>query len=103
MYLGLNIHSQVRSKTIIDQLNELCISISYDCVLQLESTFANYMCQQFEVDNIVCPSQLRKQLLTYVALDYVDRNSTSAGLFGCLYVANQQRDGDLGLFFRHEN
>ena len=27
------------------------------------------MCQQFQVDNIVCPSQLRKQLFTCGALD----------------------------------
>ena len=27
----------------------------------------------------------------------------NVSLFGCLYVANQQRDGDLGLFFSHEH
>ncbi len=29
VYLGLNIHSTVRSKKLIDQLNELCIGISF--------------------------------------------------------------------------
>ena len=36
---------------MIDQLNELCISISYDRVLQLEKNIAHSMCEQFKADN----------------------------------------------------
>ena len=68
----------MQSKKIIDQLNELRISISYDHVLQLESTIANSVCQQFQVDTIVCPSQLRKQLFTCGTLDNVDHNPSPA-------------------------
>ena len=67
----------MRSKKLIDQLNELCINISYDGVLQLENTIAHSMCQQFQVDNIVCPSQLRKGFFISGALDNVDHNPSS--------------------------
>ena len=77
VYLGLNIHMLVRSKKLIDQLNELCISISYDRVLQFENTMAHSMCQQFHVDNIVCPSHLHQGLFTSGALDNVDQNPFS--------------------------
>ena len=33
----------------------------------------------------------------------VTAQRSNASLFGCLYVANRQRDGDLGLFFRGKN
>ena len=67
----------MRSKKLIDQLNELCISISYSGVLQLENTMAHSMCQQFQVDNIVYPSHLRKGLFISGALDNVDHNPSS--------------------------
>ena len=44
LYLGLNVHSLVRSKKIIDQLYKLGISISYDHVIQLEKLSAHSLC-----------------------------------------------------------
>ena len=77
MYLGLNIHSQTKSKKMIDHLNDLCISISYDHVIQLEKNVAYSMCQQFQGDNVVCPSQLCKGLFVAGALDNIDHNPSS--------------------------
>ncbi len=77
IYLGLNIHSQARSKKMIDQLNELCICISYDRVIQLEKNMALSMCQRFQDDNAVCPSHLRKGIFVAGALDNIDHNPSS--------------------------
>ena len=45
IYIGLNIHSLVRSKKLIEQLSNLGISITYDRVLQLEENRALSMCR----------------------------------------------------------
>ena len=78
IYLGLKVHSVNRSKKLIDELCSLGISISYDRVLQLENNIAFTMCKQFESDGIVCPSILRKGLVTIGAIDNIDHNPSSA-------------------------
>lgn len=78
IYLGLKVHSVNRSKKLIDELCSLGISISYERVLQLENNIAFTMCKQFESDGIVCPSILRKGLVTIGAIDNIDHNPSSA-------------------------
>ena len=78
IYFGLKVHSVNRSKKLIDELCSLGISISYDRVLQLENNIAFTMCKQFESDGIVCPSILRKGLVTIGAIDNIDHNPSSA-------------------------
>ncbi|KAG1678099.1 hypothetical protein GQR58_013587 [Nymphon striatum] len=53
VYLGLNIHSQTRSKKLIDQLSQLGFSVKYDRVLELEKDMDLAMCKQFEAENVV--------------------------------------------------
>ena len=77
VYLGLNIHSLVRSKILIDELHELHVCISYDRVLQLENEIGHSMCQQFLAENIVCPSHLRKGIFVASALENLDHNLSS--------------------------
>ncbi len=60
VYIGLNIHSLIRSKQLIEKLDSLGISISYDRVMELEKNIALTMCEQYRANGIVCPSHLRK-------------------------------------------
>ncbi|KAG1674335.1 hypothetical protein GQR58_015133 [Nymphon striatum] len=78
--VGLNIHSQTRNKKLIDQLSQLGFSVKYDRVLELEKETDLAMCKQFEAENVVCPSNLKKNIFTVGALDNIDHNlsSTSA-------------------------
>ena len=41
LYIGLNIHSQTRSKKLLNRLHRLGISISYNCVIELENCLAS--------------------------------------------------------------
>ena len=77
IYIGLNIHSLVRSKKLIEQLSNLGISITYDRVLQLEENRALSMCRQYQLNNIVCPSHLQKGHFIAGAMDNVDHNPSS--------------------------
>ena len=60
LYLGLNIHTQTRSKKLIIELHELGLSVSYHRVLQLENQIAFAVCEDFRKKGVVCPTQLRK-------------------------------------------
>ena len=55
----------------------LGITVSYIRVKNVESNIANTMCKQFEADGVVCPSTLRKGLVTVGAVDNLDHNPTS--------------------------
>ena len=85
IYIGINIHTHFRNRTLIDQLAMLGISISYKRVLQLENDLAHSMCKQFEVDNIVCPSNLKKNLFVVGALDNIDHNCSSTTAEGAFH------------------
>ena len=84
LYIGMSLHTQTRSKQLVDQMAKLGISITYDRIVQVENSLAMSMCEQYKKDNIVCPSQLRKSVFTIGALDNVDHNpssTTSQGSF----------------------
>ncbi len=78
VYISLNIHSIVCSKKLIDQLNSFGITISYDRVLQLENDMALSMCKQYQANNVVCPSHLRKGAITVGAMDNLDHDPSSS-------------------------
>lgn len=77
VYISLNIHSLVRSKKLIEQLHDLGIAISYDRVLQLESDMALSMCKQYQANDVVCPSHLKKKLFTVGVMDNIDHDPSS--------------------------
>ena len=77
LYIGLNIHTQTRSKMLLNHLHKLGISVSYKRVTEVENSLASALCTIFEDDDVVCPSQLRKNLFTVGALDNIDHNLTS--------------------------
>ena len=45
LYLGLNIHTQTRSKKLVNNLYKLGLSISYDRVIELENSLATAVCK----------------------------------------------------------
>ena len=77
LYLGLNFHTQTRSKKLIMELHELGLSVSYKRVLQLENQIAVAVCEYFRKKSVVCPAQLRKGLFTVGAIDNLDHNPSS--------------------------
>ena len=85
MYIGLNLHSQTRSKTLVDNMAKLGISVSYDRVCLVENNLAVSVCQQSNADGTVCPSNLRKGIFTVGALDNIDHNPSSTTAEGSLH------------------
>lgn len=77
IYIGINVHALSRSKTLIQQLYQMGISISYDRIMEIEDWIATSTCERFIEDGVVTPACLRKGLFTVGALDNLDHNPSS--------------------------
>lgn len=77
LYVGLSVHSSTRSKTLIEKLYSLGVSVSYDRVMEIEDALATSLCERFSEDGIVSPACLRKGLFSVGALDNIDHNPSS--------------------------
>ena len=77
LYIGFNIHSLTRSRTLITRLYQLGLSVSYDRILEIEDWLATSVSERFEEDNCVCPANLRTGLFSVAALDNIDHNPSS--------------------------
>ena len=75
LYVGLSIHSSTRSKTLIEKMYQMGISVSYDRIMDWLVTS---LCTRFKEDGCVSPACLRKGIFSVVALDNIDHNTRSA-------------------------
>ena len=53
------------------------LSTSYERVLQLSTQMGNNVCQHFQRQQVVCPSQLRRHVFTTAAVDIIYHNPSS--------------------------
>ena len=77
IHISLDVHSRSRSKTLINDLHDLGLSISYDRGMELEEWMAQAVSERYEEDGVVCPTQFRKDLFILSAVDNLDHNPTS--------------------------
>ena len=87
LYIGLDIHTRLRSKKIVTELHELGLSVSYDRVLQLENQLATAVSLHTQKEGVVCPPQLRLGLFTVGAVDNLDHNPSSTTATGSFHGA----------------
>ncbi len=78
LYIGAMLHTRTRKKGLLDKLFDLGISVSYDRVLNVSADLGNLLSDHFEALGIVCPSSLRKNVFTTMAVDNIDHNPSSA-------------------------
>ena len=71
------IHSETRSQKLIEKLNNLGLSISYERVLNIGSHIAASLCEQFEKDDAVIPCNLLGNTFTLYAVDNINFNPSS--------------------------
>ena len=76
--LALELHSQTRSKKLVELLHKYNLSVSYKKVLSIEASFAKAIGDRTRNSaDIVCPTNLRQCIFTVAALDNLDHNPTS--------------------------
>ena len=78
LYLGSKVHAVTRSKTLLNILNNIGLCVSYDRVLQIQSSISNRICKHYEEEEVVCPPNLRRDLFTVAVVNNIDHKPTSA-------------------------
>ena len=61
-FIGLKIYAETRSRSLIDAMSKMGLSISYGRVMSISTDAANSVCSRFEQDGVVCPPNLREDL-----------------------------------------
>lgn len=78
LFLALKLHSQTRSKKLVELLHKYALSVSYKKVISIESRFAQAIADQTRKNaDIFCPTNLHQDIFTVAALDNLDHNPTS--------------------------
>ena len=77
LYVGLMLHSETRSRKLLDKLHALGLSASYNRVISLERQIASSLCQRFRNDDAVVPVNMKKNTFTVAAIDNIDFNASS--------------------------
>ena len=93
-YLGLMVHAKTRKKGVIEELNELGLSIPYKRVLSITDSLRATVLKEYKEDKVVCPRVLKKDEFTTGALDNLDidpSSSTSKGSFHGTAISLFQR------------
>ena len=85
IYISMMIHGHTRKRELVDILFHLGLSISYDRVLDISKAMACAASRQYEVDGVVCPLVLRRNLFTTAAVDNLDHNPSSTTARGAFH------------------
>ena len=74
IYVGLLLSAKTRKRQLIDILHQYGICISYDKVLEISSQMGEALVERYLEEGLICPSVLRKGLLTTAAIYNIDHN-----------------------------
>jgi len=72
------VHNCTRKKSVVDKINSLGLSISYDRVQQIEATVTNVLSDTYKSLGDVVPITLLKDVFTTAAIDNIDHNTSSS-------------------------
>ena len=75
--MGLSIDDKTRSRDLVETMYTLGLSVPYDKVLSISTDLGNAVCHCYQEENVVCPCNLRLNLLTTAAVDSIDHNPSS--------------------------
>ena len=76
IFMGISIYAKTHKKVLVEFLHYHGLSIPYDRVLEVSAQFGDAAVSRY-VEGVVCPSVLRKGLITTAAMDNIDHNPTA--------------------------
>ena len=86
VFLVLKLHSQTRSKRLVELLHEYGLSVPYKKRLTIQVNFAQAIADHTRKNgHIVCPSNLRHDIFIVAALDNLNHNPTSRTAFSSFH------------------
>ena len=99
VFLALNIHSQTRSKKLVQLWHDYCLSVTYNTVLTIEARFAKAVADQARLENdVVCSTNSRQHIFTVAALDNLDNNPSYRTATSSFHGTGIMLDGSPSLF-----
>ena len=72
------VHSTTRKRKLVDRLASEGLRISNDRVMDIRRSISKQVCNQYQEEGYVYPSQLHQNTFTIAAIDNLDHNLTSA-------------------------
>ena len=78
VYSGLMIHSKTRMKGEIEKLATLGLSITYNCVSEIQQQAMIQEIKWFDEMCLVCLKNLKSNIFTAAAIDNIKHYSTSS-------------------------
>ena len=76
--IGLKVHSKTRKKALIADLHTKGLSISYEHVMDIHSSLAQNVSEEYNAKGNVIPPQFHKNIFTSAAIDNFDYNLKSS-------------------------
>lgn len=77
VYVGLKVYAETRKKGLIEDLNEIGVSISYKRVMTIVADAASKVSETYYREGVVCPPSLRRGVFTTTQADNFDYNPSS--------------------------
>lgn len=77
MYLGLKAYGKWKSKSAVDELYSLGLSVSHTRLREITAALGNAVVRRATEEGLVCPGDLRRGIFTVSAYDNLDINPTS--------------------------
>ena len=75
LVIGLKVHSKTRKKALITDLQTKGLSISNDRAMDIHSSLAQKVSEEYNAKGNVIPPQLHKNIFTSAAIDNFDYNN----------------------------
>src|SRR6218665_385514 len=85
LYIGFSVHAATSKKSLIDQVFDVGVCVSYDRLMSILSDLASGVCQRFEEEQAVCPLNFKGNLFTTAAVDNIDHNPSSTSAQGSFH------------------
>ena len=86
--VGLKVHSKRRKKALTADLHTKGLSIGYDGVMDIHSSLAQKVNEEYNAKGNVVPPQLHKNLFTNDAIDNFDYNVKYSTAISIHYTGN---------------
>ena len=77
IYIGMILHAHTHKRELMGRLSQLGLSILYNCVLRLTTQIGSSVCQQFHLEQVVCPPKMCGAVFTTASMDNIDHNPSA--------------------------
>ena len=77
--IGLMVNVVAVKRKLVGQLAAEGVSISYDCDMNLRRSISNQVCMEYQVNGLLCPVDLKKNVFITLVLLYTDIQQSVSG------------------------